>query len=63
MFDGETGTILSEGKVDEGLVWFDIRWDAPVKDPRSGCGIGKEICIGWSIAIDRDGTEVLDLLR
>ena len=63
MRSGETGKILSEGEIEDGLVWFHIEWDAPVKNPLSGCGIGKEVCIGWSVAVLRDGTEVLDLLR
>ena len=63
MRSGETGRILSEGEIEDGLVWFHIEWDAPVKNPLSGCGIGKKVCIGWSVAVLRDGTEVLDLLR
>ena len=63
MRSGETGKILSEGEIKDGLVWFHIEWDAPVKNPLSGCGIGKKVCIGWSVAVLRDGTEVLDLLR
>ena len=63
MRSGETGRILSEGEIKDELVWFHIEWDAPVKNPKSGCGIGKKVCIGWSVAVLRDGTEVLDLLR
>ena len=63
MFDGEIGTIISEGKIDDGLVWFEIEWEAPVKNPNSGCGIGKKVCIGWSVAVLRDGTEVLERLK
>ena len=63
MRSGETGRILAEGEIEDGLVWFHIEWDAPVKNPLSGCGIGKKVCIGWSVAVLRDGTEVLDLLR
>ena len=63
MFDGETGRIISEAEIEDGLVWFEIEWEAPVKNPDSGCGEGKKVCIGWSVAVLRDGTEVLDLLR
>ena len=51
MRSGETGRILSEGEIEDGLVWFHIEWDAPVKNPLSGCGIGKKVCIGWSVAV------------
>ena len=62
MFNGETGTIISGPEMADGLVWFEIEWDRPVKDPRSGCG-DREVCVGWSAAVLRDGTEVLDLLE
>ena len=63
MRSGETGKILSEAEIENGYVWFHIEWDAPVKNRLSGCGIGKKVCIGWSVAVLRDGTKVLDLLR
>ena len=62
MFDGETGTIISDPKMADGLVWFKIEWDRPVKDHRSGCG-DRDVCVGWSVEVTGDGTEVLDLLR
>ena len=63
MFNDETGTIISDPKIADNYVWFEIEWDAPVKNPESGCGVGKNVCLGWSVAVIRDGTEVLDLLR
>ena len=62
MFNDETGTIISDPKIADNYVWFEIEWDRPVKDPRSGCG-DRDVCVGWSVAVIRDGTEVLDLLR
>ena len=63
MFDGETGTITAHPQIHDNLAWFFIEWDAPVKNPGSGCGIGAEVCLGWSVAVLRDGTKVLNLLR
>ena len=62
MFNGETGKIISGPEMADGLVWFEIEWDRPVKDPRSGCG-NRDVCVGWSVAVIGDGTKVLDLLR
>lgn len=62
MFNGEIGTIISDPEIASDYVWFKIEWDRPVKDPRSGCG-DREVCVGWSAAVLRDGTEVLDLLE
>lgn len=62
MFDGETGTIISDPEIANGYVWFEIEWDRPVKNPNSGCG-DRDVCVGWSVAVIRDGTEVLDLQR
>ena len=59
MFDGETGRIISGPKEFRGLTWFEIEWDAPVKNPQSGCGIGRTICIGWSAEIVENGTRVI----
>ena len=59
MFDGETGRIISGPKKFRGLTWFEIEWDAPVKNPQSGCGADETICIGWSAEIVEDGTRVI----
>ena len=61
MFDGETGIILAEGEIKDKMVWFHIQWD-PVKNPGSGCG-NQDVCIGWSVAVTQDGTEVLNVKR
>ena len=60
MFPGETGTIISDPKIAGKLAWFEIRWDAPVKDPRSGCGENKTLCEGWSAAVARNDFKLLD---
>ena len=62
MFDGEIGTIISDPEIANGYVWFEIEWDRPVKNANSGCG-DRDVCVGWSVAVIRDGTEVLDLQR
>ena len=62
MFDGETGTLLSDGETARGLVWYEIEWDKPAKNPESGCG-DRDICIGWSVAVVQNGTEVLELIE
>ena len=62
MFDGETGTLLSDGETARGLVWYEIEWDKPVKNPKSGCG-DRDVCIGWSVAIVENGTEILELIE
>ena len=62
MFNGETGTIISDPRIANKYVWFEIEWDRPVKNPNSGCG-DRDVCIGWSVAVIRDGTKVLGLLR
>lgn len=59
MFDGETGVIISGPEKFRGLTWFEIKWDAPVKNPLSGCGVGKTICIGWSAEVVENGTRVI----
>ena len=61
MFDGETGTLLSDGETARGLVWYEIEWDKPVKNPESGCG-DRDVCIGWSVAVVENGTEILELI-
>lgn len=62
MFDGETGKIISDGETTRGLVWYEIEWDKPVKNPKSGCG-DRNVCIGWSVAVLDNGTEVLELIK
>ena len=59
MFDGETGIVISGPRESGGLTWVKIEWDAPVKDPNSGCGIDKDICIGWSAVFLKDGTQII----
>ena len=59
MFDGETGIVVSGPREFRGLTWVEIEWDAPVKNPQSGCGIGKNVCIGWSAVFIEDGTQVI----
>lgn len=59
MFDGETGVVVSGPRESRGLIWVEIEWDAPVKNPKSGCGIGKNVCIGWSAVFVEDGTRVI----
>ena len=59
MFDGETGIVISDPREFRGLTWVEIEWDAPVKNPQSGCGIGKNVCIGWSAVFIEDGTQVI----
>ena len=59
MFDGETGIIISGPEEFRGLTWFEIEWDAPVKNPQSGCGAGEDVCIGWSAVIVENGTQVI----
>ena len=60
MFPGETGEIISDPKIAGNVVWFEIRWDAPVKDPRSGCGVNKTLCEGWSAAVARNDFKLLE---
>ena len=62
MFDNETGTITGHPKISEGLAWFFIEWDPPVKDPRSGCG-DRDICMGWSVAVTPNRLKVLNLIK
>ena len=59
MFDGETGVIISGPEKFRGLTWFEIKWDAPVKNPQSGCGVGQTVCIGWSAEVVENGTRVI----
>ena len=59
MFDGETGMIISGPREVGGLTWVEIEWDAPVKNPQSGCGIGENVCIGWSAVVLENGTQVI----
>ena len=59
MFDGETGVVTSGPRESGGLTWVEIKWDAPVKNPRSGCGIGAAVCIGWSAVFVENGTQVI----
>ena len=59
MFDGETGVVISDSREFRGLIWVEIKWDAPVKNPDSGCGIGANVCMGWSAVIVENGTQVI----
>ena len=59
MFDGETGIVISGPREFRGLTWVEIEWDAPVKNPKSGCGRDKKVCIGWSAVFIEDGTRVI----
>ncbi len=59
MFDGETGIVISGPREVGGLKWVEIEWDAPVKNPQSGCGIGANVCIGWSAVVVENGTQVI----
>ena len=59
MFDGETGIIISGPREVRDLTWVEIKWDAPVKNPQSGCGIGANVCIGWSAVVVENGTQVI----
>ena len=59
MFDGETGIVISGTREVRDLPWVEIEWDAPVKNPQSGCGIGKNVCVGWSAVVVENGTQVI----
>ena len=62
MFNGETGTVISDPKSADGLSWVQIEWDRPVKNPDSGCG-DREVCIGWSAVALEDNTALLEKLE
>lgn len=62
MFNGETGTVISDPKSADGLTWVQIEWDRPVKNPDSGCG-NREVCIGWSAVALKDETALLEKLE
>lgn len=62
MFNGETGTVVSNSKFADGLTWVQIEWDRPVKNPDSGCG-DREVCLGWSAVALEDETALLELLE
>ena len=59
MFDGETGIVISGPRESRGLTWVEIKWDAPVKNPLSGCGIPAKVCIGWSAVFFKNGTHAI----
>ncbi|MDE0084757.1 MAG: hypothetical protein OXU23_03530 [Candidatus Poribacteria bacterium] len=66
MFDGETGIVISNVKKAPSLNgdildWVEIEWDAPVKNPKSGCG-NRDVCVGWSAIALADGTKLLKRL-
>lgn len=62
MFNGETGTVISDPEFADGLTWVQIEWDRPVKNPDSGCG-ARKVCIGWSAVALEDETALLEQLE
>lgn len=56
--NGNTGTITEEVPVlNDGLVWFEVEWDADIKGDCEANDDG--VCIGWSAAFDPDGNVLL----
>ena len=52
-----TGTIQSESKIVDNLIWFKIEWD---KDAAGRCILNDEnVCVGWSAAVSPNNTRLL----
>ena len=56
--NGATGTILSEHKIVNDLIWFEIKWDEKAE---GSCRLNADnLCIGWSAAVSAKDNRLLN---